>query len=94
MSQSLLDSHLRSAISIQKELTKSKSNASKGAETKQPAKPKNNKEKNFLDEARVTLQTKRHKVTNILKTLGESGEAKKFSKRRLDSIIKVQRRHK
>jgi ElaB/YqjD/DUF883 family membrane-anchored ribosome-binding protein len=86
MSQSLLDSHLRSAISIQKELTKSKSTAAN-----QPVKSKKNKEKNFLDEARVTLQTKRHKVTNILKTLADGGEVKKFSKRRLNSIIKVQR---
>jgi hypothetical protein len=91
MSQSLLDSHLRSAISIQKELTKSKNTAAKGSATNQPVKSKKNKEKNFLDEARVTLQTKRHKVTNILKTLADGVEVKKFSKRRLNSIIKVQR---
>ena len=91
MSQSLLDMHLRSAIATHKNIV-STSEGKKGKSGVQPT--KKNKEKNFLDEARKQIQGKKQRVNTILKTLGEEGNTKKFSKRRLKSIIKVHRSNK
>ena len=91
MSQSLLDMHLRSAIATHKNIV-STSEGKKGKSGVQST--KKNKEKNFLDEARKQIQGKKQRVNTILKTLGEEGNTKKFSKRRLKSIIKVHRSNK
>ena len=88
MSQSLLDAHLRSAISIHKN---SMGSTKKGNASGVEKKVQKGKEKNFLDEARKEISSKKQRVDTILKTLGENGHTKKFSKRRLKSIIKVHR---
>lgn len=102
MSKSALDLHLRSAIAIQKgsslSLVKSssKDTKSKGRTSAKEVKvvkssKSNGKERNFLDDARKDMQGKKTTVDSIVKSLGENGSSKKFSKRRLKSLIKLQR---
>lgn len=102
MSQSLLDRHLKSAIAIQQGVavpvsTVVQKNASKKRKLSKDAEPststsKRNKEgRNYLDEARKEQHGKKKNVQSILELLGKKDSAaKKFSKRRLKSIIKVQ----
>ena len=98
MSQSLLDLHLRSVIKrseVPKAVAKRVSNSS---ETKKKRKApsdftdinKNSKARNYLDDARKSMHNNRQRVDNIIKVLGEK-LSKKFSKRRLKSLIKIQR---
>lgn len=65
---------------------------SKGADTSSTPTSKRNKEgRNYLDEARKELHGEKKNVQSILELLGKKDSAtKKFSKRRLKSIIKVQ----
>lgn len=100
MSKSALDLHLRSAIAIQKGSSVSLvGSSSKDAKSKRRTSAKevvkstksNGKDRNFLDDARKEMQGKKSTVDSIVKSLGENGSSKKFSKRRLKSLIKVQR---
>ena len=102
MSKSALDLHLRSAIAIQKGSSVSLvGSSSKDAKSKRRNSAKevkvvkstkgNGKDRNFLDDARKEMQGKKSTVDSIVKSLGENGSSKKFSKRRLKSLIKVQR---
>lgn len=104
MSQSLLDRHLRSAIAIQQGKgapvsAASERNASKKRkvsatlEAASSTSKRNREGRNYLDEARKEMQGKKKNVQSILQVLGKKDSAaKKFSKRRLKSIIKVQRK--
>ena len=102
MSKSALDLHLRSAIAIQKGSSlslvpsSSKDTKSKGRTSAKEVKVVKSsksigKERNFLDDARRDIQGKKTTVDSIVKSLGENGSSKKFSKRRLKSLIKLQR---
>lgn len=102
MSKSALDLHLRSAIAIQKGSslslhgsTKAESKAKKGGKVKEvkvvKSSKSNGKDRNFLEDARKDMKGKKLQVDSIVKTLGENASSKKFSKRRLKSLIKVQR---
>jgi len=102
MSKSALDLHLRSAIAIQKGSSLSLVGySSKDTQSKRRTSTKevkvvkstksNGKERNFLDDARKDMQGKKTTVDTIVKSLGENGSSKKFSKRRLKSLIKLQR---
>jgi len=102
MSKSALDLHLKSAIAIQKGSSLSLHGATNSEvkprrksgtkEVKVVKSSKNGgKERNLLDEARKVMQGKKTQVDSIVKSLGENGSSKKFSKRRLKSLIKVQR---
>jgi len=102
MSKSALDLHLKSAIAIQKgsslslhgatnsEVKPRRKSGTKEVKVVKSAK-NGGKERNLLDEARKVMQGKKTQVDSIVKSLGENGSSKKFSKRRLKSLIKVQR---
>jgi hypothetical protein len=53
---------------------------------------KKRKERNYLDEAKAEMQSKKRRVDDIIEKLGKRGSEKKFSNRRLKSLVKIQRK--
>jgi hypothetical protein len=106
MSASLLDRHLRSTIQRVRGVAdtssadkakgrkkkiavdgtaRARAHADAGASTKR-------KERNYLDEAKAEMQSKKRRVDDIIEKLGKRGSEKKFSNRRLKTLIKIQRK--
>jgi hypothetical protein len=91
MSQSLLEAHLNSALSNSAPSKIRKAEPNLQRSTRQAPRKVSSGGKNYLDEARREIQSKKHRVDTILKSIGEAGVTKRFSKRKLRSLIKVHR---
>jgi hypothetical protein len=91
MSQSLLERHLRSTIVVQNVGDKKVASAKEKKVAKKEAIKAQRQPKNYLDNARKSLSSKKKFVDNVIKVLGEKSNPKKFSKSRLRSLIKIQR---
>lgn len=89
-STSVLEKHLQVALrGAAKSLRNSSSKESKAGKVKKSAKRNG---KNYLDAARADLHASNEKVQSVIKTIGEKANKKKFSKRKLKSIIRIQKK--
>lgn len=92
MSQSLLEAHLNSVLSVQS-ASKAGQKKNKQSNVTETSRKTTNKGKNYLEEARKEMSSKKRKVETIIKNIGEAGNTRRFSKRKLKSILKVHRSH-